>query len=307
MRGNLAGFLCGLLFLAACTTSDSPSSPDASTVAARSPAPSSTVTASPEPGLGIDDLAEVTVDRLNLRSTAGTSGASIGLLPLGTVGIVAGGPVDADGYTWYALAGPGLPYETGCEPALAVITCPVFFGWAAAADLDGTPWLAEIDVQCPDVGPPTTIDELVHMQPGLLPACLGGKTLTLEAYIAPVGGGRGCPLFWEVVPEWLHPCDVQFLQGIETEFEAQGPELAAHLHPSVGDCDFGGVSPPSCPLLPYRGQWVEVQGVFDHPQAASCIARAGTGTPPDYPLPDPALVVYQCRASFVITSITPTG
>jgi spore germination protein YaaH len=61
----------------------------------------------------------VQVDALKLRAAAGTSAAIVGTVNTGDIVAVTGGPVDADGYTWYEVTapiaqwGPVDPAETG--------------------------------------------------------------------------------------------------------------------------------------------------------------------------------------------------
>ncbi|HET8522785.1 MAG TPA: SH3 domain-containing protein [Thermomicrobiales bacterium] len=49
----------------------------------------------------------VNTDALNVRSDPGLHGAVLSVLPYGTHAVVADGPVEADGYTWYAINADG--------------------------------------------------------------------------------------------------------------------------------------------------------------------------------------------------------
>ncbi len=69
------------------------------------PTTTTTTTTTPAPGTGkfdIGDAVRVT-ERLNLRSTASTSGSVVAVLPVGTTGTVLAGPSTANGYTWWRI------------------------------------------------------------------------------------------------------------------------------------------------------------------------------------------------------------
>jgi hypothetical protein len=245
------------------------------------------------------------VDGLNLRERAGTDAAILGRLPAGSHGVIAAGPVEADGYDWYAMAAPGLPYASGCatnqDPS--ILDCPIWFGWVASSDGQGNPWVVPEELECPAA--PSAIAEVVAIQPGVRLACFSGQTLVLDAYLSPQPGGRGCAagLIAKVTPGWFG-CAIQFLQGTATEFEAQGPELWAHLHPDAGTCDYGGRTPDTCPYVPFIGQWIEIEGHFDDAAATGCEAHPLEG---NTLVLDPARVVYGCREAFVVTSVGPAN
>lgn len=301
--------LVGLTMLVAACVGSPTSTPSASSASlAASPGPSRTpvptlalpTTLPASATLAVDSWAEVVVDRLNIRERAGTDAASLGLLPAGSHGMIAAGPVEADGYDWYALAAPGLPYASGCatneDPS--ILDCPIWFGWVASSDDQGNPWVVPAELECPAA--PTTIAEMIGIQPGVRLACFSGQTFVLDAYLSPVPGGRGCFSSGYVTPSWLD-CEIQFLQGTATEQESQGPELAAHLHPSAGMCDFGGRSPATCPYVPFIGQWIQVDAHLDDAAATTCEGHLREGMDPR-PI-DPAMVVYGCRVAIVVTAV----
>ncbi len=96
---------------------------------AATPAPSPT-TISLAPG----SLAVTVSDRLRVRSqprVADDSAKYEPLLPTGTELTVIEGPVQASGYDWYRVAPVSLTLSGGATE-----------GWVAAADHDGTPWIA---------------------------------------------------------------------------------------------------------------------------------------------------------------------
>jgi hypothetical protein len=146
---------------------------------------------------------------------------------------------------------------------------------------------------------------VVAIQPGVRLACFSGQTFTLDAYLSPEPGGRGCFSAVYVTPDWLD-CEIQFLQSTATEQEAQGPELPAHLHPDLGTCDFGGRSPDTCPYVPFVGQWIEIEGHFDDAYATACETHLREGAT-DPPALDSALALYGCRLAFVVTAVRPAN
>lgn len=254
-----------------------------------------------ELAIGPDVWAEVVVDGLNLRMRPGTSQESYGRLPAGSVGLVAGGPVEADGYTWFALAAPNLPYGTGCmaPPDPSILVCPDWFGWVASADESGEPFIVGRTLECPPV--PSTLEELLHIQPGVRLACFGGAPLAFDAFVGHHGVGVCEPAF-TIAPAWFDFCSFQYLA---TEFGPDGPGLAAHLHPDVGACDIAQYTPAeTCPYAGLGGSVVRVEGRFDDPAAATCEASEGPFFFEGTELPDPAWVVYQCRERFVVTDIS---
>jgi serpin B len=86
-------------------------------------------------------LAVTVSDGLRVRSQPGVSADSLKytpLLPLGTPLVVAAGPVEASGYTWFRVAPVGVKLSGGADQ-----------GWVAVADNDGTPWVALADDPTP--------------------------------------------------------------------------------------------------------------------------------------------------------------
>lgn len=255
--------------------------------------------------IAVDDWVTVVADGIHLRTAAGTTAPSQGLLTAGVEAFVAAGPVEADGLQWYAVASRGLPYavQPDCNQFVgdsSVLDCPTWLGWVAAAGADGAPLIAQSALDCPD--PPAALEELIEVPSGLRLPCFGGQTLTFEAYLSPDGPDRGCVgSVHEITPAFLSGCPIQFLQVTETPMQAQGPEITVTVDEALGYCDFGGFSPETCPLVPFTGQWIEVDGTYDHPAAATCTAQpVGESEPPH-----PQVVVHQCRAQFVVTAIRP--
>ncbi|HEX6473897.1 MAG TPA: hypothetical protein VF114_02275, partial [Candidatus Limnocylindria bacterium] len=87
-----------------------------------------------------------------LRIEAGLSEDRLGTLPQGSRSYVVSGPVEADGYTWIQLAGPGLPPSSGCATTPGPeFSCPAWFGWAATGDpATGDAWFVDHPTDCPD-------------------------------------------------------------------------------------------------------------------------------------------------------------
>jgi len=303
--GSLRVSIVLMVVLAGCTggsTSPPVATPSQSPTTTPTHEPSATQTETPS--LAVNWVA-VVVDGLNLREHAGTDALSLGLLPAGSAGMIAAGPVQADGYDWFALAGPGIPRQSGCDVSPSMLNCGQdWFGWVASSDADGNAWIVPGELECPAA--PTTIEEVVAISRVIRLACFSGQTLSLDAYLSPVTGGRGCAPGYDVTPSWFG-CAIQFLQATATEVEAQGPELPAHMHPDAGTCGYGGRSPDSCPYVPYIGHWIEVEGHFDDAAATACEAHPWAGTSYVDNPPDPELVVYQCREAFVVSSISPAN
>lgn len=268
---------------------------------ASAPEPSADATAPSDPTgeLAIGDWVETTADGLNLRESAGTGAPSQGRLRSGSVGAIAAGPVEADGYTWYAVAAPGIPMFSGCivEPDPTILSCPAWFGWLAADDLGGNPWLVRSTPECPDE--PTTVEALATPPRGLMLACFGGRTLTIHAYVGTVPPTIECNVPYSVTPAWLFMCNRSFLQARDEPAES-GTQLEAHVDPSLGACGLGGRGPATCPFVAYEGQYIEVDGHFEDPVAETCELDG----PPTLPF-DQVQTVYRCREAFVITAIRP--
>jgi len=98
------------------------------------PEASSTPASTAMPVLPPGSMAMTVADRVRARSEPRVSGDSVKyepLLPVGTQLLVIEGPVQASGYDWYHVA-----------PVAITLTGGAADGWVAAADHDGTPWIA---------------------------------------------------------------------------------------------------------------------------------------------------------------------
>jgi hypothetical protein len=277
-------------------------SPDAlpSEVAAgtATPEPSDTAVASASPspaqGISVGMMVTPVVEGVTLRESPGTAGTRIGTLAQGPPNYVVDGPVDADGYTWYQLSGPGLPPASGCITPVPTdpLECPTWFGWAAVADPDDEgAWFAPTSVDCPD--PAEETDAFIRLQQILLLACYGDAELTFEAFYSelPEGGLGGTDCTGETAIMWLYCLD----QGYYQVTSSPGA-MAMTLF----------VDPASGVTLPERGSWLLITGAFDHPDAARC-AAAALDDNKQSPLPDPEQAVLGCRTHFVVTAVEETA
>jgi serpin B len=149
-RGRtLAAVLLAILLVGACDGSAAQSGSGSATTpsgASTSPTPAGTApaatpvaTETPVPSimpfsLAPGSLAVTVSDRLRVRSqprVADDSAKYEPLLPIGTELAVIEGPVEGSGYDWYRVA-----------PVSLTLTDGLAEGWVAAADHDGTPWIA---------------------------------------------------------------------------------------------------------------------------------------------------------------------
>jgi hypothetical protein len=278
-------------------------SPEASATTAASPSATATAspgeaTPSPTAGTGIaaGDLVETTVEALTVRADPGTDADGLGTLALGSVSYVAGGPTQADGYTWYALSGLGLPPATGCGPDSGdtdPYDCPIWFGWVAGAAADGSPWLVVSTAECSE--PAGELQELTLARAPLeLLRCYGhppgtpgepqpGRDLSVRAWLPTQPGQPAEPCEAPEAIAWL-ACP-QIVLGWD-----QGYPDAIRAANRPADAD--GVS------LPASAQWVRVTAHFDDPAAVECGGGADDAT-------DELRAILTCRATLVITAVEP--
>ena len=270
------------------TASPSPAgSPGASPAEpSATPGPDSTPSASPgAPQLPQDTVARVVTNDLRVRSKPEVSAGSKKLEPLldqPRLVLVVDGPVEASGYTWYQVA----PIQGVDE----LVELP--FGWVAAADKDGTPWIAPASDACPSV--PRNATTLYRLSGLLALACFGDRDIVVNARLAQPEATCGIELGWTIEPGWLgSTC-------------AQPPFLVEDL--SGEPLDAFAIIDPALDISAFEpgvesADWLSVRltGRYDHPAATTCrlvetdvsVAR------------DPAQIVLGCRATFVITAIRP--
>jgi hypothetical protein len=265
--------------------------PSFTTIPSATPSPTPSAPA-PDPEIRVGTVVAPVVDGVTLRESPGTGGTRIGTLALGSINYVVDGPVDADGYTWYQLSGPGLPPAAGCITPVPTdpLECPTWFGWAAVADpSDQSPWFTPTNVDCPD--PADQTDDFIGLQNILVLPCYGGAELTFVAYLAelPEGGVGGTNCTRDAII-WLYCADQLYYQ-VTARPDAAG--MSVYIDPSSGL------------TLPDRGTWLRITGAFDHPDAPDCAAGAMEDTK-RVPLPDPELAVLLCRTHFVPTAVATT-
>jgi hypothetical protein len=270
------------------SSSAAPSSPSAvpspSTAPPPSPAPEPSAEPTPAaPRLARNSVAQVITDDLRVRSRPEVSDASKRLEPLldqPRLVYVVSGPVQASGYTWYEIAPIGN--------LQLVVELP--FGWVAAADKDGTPWLAPASPRCPAA--PKTADDLYAIDNVLALACFGSSPLTIIGRLADPEATCGIDLGWTIEPGWLASTCPQPPFLIESPND-QGLSANAVVDPSV---DVSGLRPG-----PEPADWlpVSITGRFDHPAARTCHG-VSTEAPVPYGKDE---IVFGCRTTFVITGL----
>jgi hypothetical protein len=243
------------------------------------------LTAQPGQPPRVGSLAGTLANGIRLRQEPGTNAPILGTLALGISSYVADGPREADGYTWWLLAGRGIPWNSGCITPISTdpYDCPVWYGWAADASAEGDPWLAIVSPDCPpDSGPLTAY---YGQQPLDYLVCFGGASRTYVGWLpeASYETGLGCgdPRVTDDGLRWLSGCG----PAAELLASPDGPPgLGLFVDPGSG-IDLDAV----------RGRWVRVTGHFDDPAAVDCTFE-----------PDPGYEVLLCRSRFVVESIEPT-
>ena len=153
------------------------------------------------------------------------------------------------GYDWYQVQPINTPGESEELP----------FGWVAAADKDGTPWLVSDAPECEAV---TTAAEFAAIRPILGLACYGNEELSFAARLVQPEATCGVDIGWTIDPDWLActcPQPTYLLAQAETdEFldVAFDPAIdTTGLEPGVESADW---------------QAVTVTGHFDHDAAKTC-------------------------------------
>jgi hypothetical protein len=265
--------------------SPSPSSPAATpTVPPASASPSASASSGPG-GFAPDTIVATAVDSLTLRDEAGLNATIQWRLPVGTLGFVISGPMQADDLPWYQLSGMGLPYGSGCvtpEPG-GLLECPAWLGWAAAVAPDGTAYLAPATPPaCPP--PPHTIVSLSGIGFTLRLICFNAEPITFRGWwpggAAP--GGDCAAATTEI--GWL-VCQNLNPNSLGADPSESGGRFTVSLDPATGV------------VMPDGGQWVDVTGHFDDPAAPRCASVAETmGT-------DAGSLVFSCRLQFVLSSV----
>jgi hypothetical protein len=259
-----------------------------------SPTPSVEPSPTPSGNLAVDGVASVLVNELTLRAEPGLEGERLGSLASGYAGFIVDGPVTTDGYAWYQLSALGLPPNSGCAGPLETdpLSCPVWFGWVAAADLDGTPWLEATSLVCPES--PMNMETLALARgPYERLACNPDGSVTVRGWWPelPEGLGGACPGL-DHPSGWLYCQNINYDSLLVDDTQDQGGlGLKINLDPD------GGVT------MPQRGQWIEIDGHFDDPAAQGCDEAAAMADDTD----DPDQIVLACRAELVVESARPVN
>ena len=236
----------------------------ASPGASQSGAPAATPSADlpDQPDLAADTVVATTVANLTVRGAPGLGAERLGSLESGALSFVAGGPTDADGFRWYLVSGLGLPRNSGCAiPETDPFTCPIWFGWVAAASETGEPWLVEQDIACPT--DPLTAENLGVGRTALERlSCFGSDPITFRGWwpeIPEDAGLGGACAFQEEPSGWLLCQNINYnlIAADDTEdFSGNGVTVS--------------IDPATDAEMPERGTWVEVRVQLDDPAAQSC-------------------------------------
>jgi len=152
--------------------------------------PTSAPSASPIP---VDSIATVVTDDLRVRSKPEVSDSSELRTPLldnGHQVFVVDGPVSGSGYDWYLVAPMNEVGEQGIP-----------FGWVAAADKTGEPWLAAGGATCPDI--PDSFTDFAAIPSLVALACFGDTEISFAARVVRPEATCGVDPGWAIVPDWL--------------------------------------------------------------------------------------------------------
>ena len=262
-------------------TDPSPSASEtASLAASQSTAPSESASPTPEPAAVIPNLgiAQVVTDVLNLRSQPDEGASVVAELATDRRLFIVGEPTESDDMRWYRVA---TVADANCpDPCdlIGYVSTPV-----AAEDSA----LEEVAIDCPNS--PMTLEDLGALAPLEALHCYGRNEIVVTGTVAsPIGGYEG-PFAYS--PVWLaHPLALPFLAT------QQGATLGYRPHP---DSDLEA---------PEGGDVVRVTGHYEDPAATSCRVTVDPAFADEDPvLPNPALVVLTCRATFAWTDYEVTG
>jgi hypothetical protein len=199
---------------------------------------------------------------------------------------VVNGPVEADGYQWIQLAGPGLPPASGCATFPGPeFSCPTWFGWAATGQSDGSDaWFVLDPSDCPE----PSLDPRAFMMLGDVEAlhCYGGSEIEFTGWIPgqeAIRDPRTCLDRFGAPTPWLFCADGYSMIVSANDIEAVTIEL--FVDPA------GGLD------IAYPGNYPIVVGHLDDPLALGCADVIPMGAV------DPARVELDCRVRFVVTTL----
>jgi hypothetical protein len=212
------------------------------------------------------------------------------LLQDGVLLVVVDGPVRASDYDWFQVM-PVSDSESGPDYP---------FGWVAAADKNGDPWIEQESVPCPPT--PIDVEDFVFVEESprfYEVTCFGDQEFTFQARLVSPEAMCGLEPPVSVEPDWFDSCgrEPYYLAPLGTDV----PEST--LSPVwAPDIDFSIAADPQA--SPAAWPTVEVTAQYNHPAAQSCRFRINDvipGSPPWKPVP--AEAVLSCRARLVVTSM----
>jgi hypothetical protein len=256
-------------------------SPSSGPPASGTPSPSATpAVAGTELEAGALAMVTLDGDRLRVRSTPGLGEGSKRLkpqLPAGTRMLIVGGPVEADGFTWFEIQTDGELVD--------------LFGWVAAAD--GTKaWIEPTTPRCWVELDATAVTNLAPID---FLACHGTAEVRVRAEADALWDARERPgdCGWirnrdgcDVRNAWL----LLAAASVTVETEAGGREVIVAMPPDLTD---------KLRQLPRQSSLVLTVSM-DSPEASACRVRdAQTG---DALIPDDRAVTA-CRLRFVVQEI----
>ena len=244
-----------------------PASVAGSSSAAPSESASSTPTPVPTPdGAPVIPnlgIASVTTDGLNIRSGPSDGAEVLGDLARDRRLFVIGEPTEADDLRWYRVA-------TLTEPMIGYVATPIEVG---------DPWIEQVEIDCPTS--PMTAESLGALHGLEALHCFGNSEIVVTGTVDPPCCASNSP--YAFTPEWLGP---QFAVLINA---GAGNHIPFHGHP---DADLDEPTP---------GDVVRVTGHYEDPAATTCRATVNPDAPDETEPLNPALVVLNCRSTFVWT------
>jgi hypothetical protein len=235
----------------------------------------------------------IAVPELNLREGPRLSAPKLDVLTPNDVlwlGISApqGGPIEADGYTWYH--GIAISNDSALPPLPQMLIgegdAPQ--GWVAVGKGDSA-YVTRLAPRCPSSPDFASVS---FQLPAERLECFGSRPIVLEGTL----GCDGCaPLPDGYEPVWLADPETGGL------LSANVGETRGKLHLRYA---------PDGPTPPAAGSIVRVTGHFDDPAAQTCRMSVsplfGMGAASAVPL-DPAVAILICRQEFVVDAFQVLG
>jgi hypothetical protein len=241
--------------------------PSVSGSSSATPAESASPTPSPTPeGAPVIPnlgIAAVTTDGLNIRSGPSDGAEVLGDLARDQRLFVIGEPSEADDFRWYRVA-------TLTDRLIGYVATPIEAG---------DPWIEQEEIDCPIS--PMTAESLGALHPLEALHCFGNGEIVVTGTVDPPCCPSDSPYVF--TPEWL------------------GPQIAVYLNAGAGNhIPFRG-HPDSDLEAPSPGAVVRVTGHHEDPAATTCRATLDPEAPGESEPPNPALVILDCRSTFVWT------